>query len=254
MTTLGFIILRYVSDSHTNFYWMHSYDCIRRYYKENTIMIIDDCSDYNFITSKELYKTHIIQSEYPRRGELLPYYYYLHNKLFDKAVIIHDSVFINKYIDYGNIDKYKMLWSFEHDWDNAERELEIINAFNCSELSNYYNSKHLWKGCFGCMSVITHDYLAEINSKYEIRKLLEYILNRNDRCCLERVIGCLLQINDNKDISKDMNIDRDRTLLGDLHVYGKQHNNMIRCLADAYRYSHMHLVLKLPLLKIYTGR
>ena len=211
-------------------------------------MIIDDCSDYEFITSKELYKTHIIQSEYPRRGELLPYYYYLHNKLFDKAVIIHDSVFINKYIDYGNIDKYKMLWSFEHIWDNAERELEIINAFNCIELTNYYNSKHLWKGCFGCMSVITHDYLAEINNKYEICKLLEYILNRNDRCCLERVLGCLLQINDNKDI------DRDRTLLGDLHVYGKHHDNMIRCLADAYRYSHMQLVLKLPMLKIYTGR
>jgi hypothetical protein len=102
------------------------------------------------------------------------------------------------------------------------------------------------------MSVITHDYLAEINSKYEIRKLLEYILNRNDRCCLEHVLGCLLQINDNRDISKD--IDRDRTLLGDFHVYGKHHNNMIRCLADAYRYSHMQLVLKLPLLKIYTGR
>jgi hypothetical protein len=53
-----------------------------------------------------------------------------------------------------------MLWSFEHNWDNAERELEIINAFNCIKLTNFYNSKHLWKGCFGCMSVITHDYLA----------------------------------------------------------------------------------------------
>ena len=33
-------------------------------------MIIDNNSDYQFITNKELYKTHIIQSEYLKRGEL----------------------------------------------------------------------------------------------------------------------------------------------------------------------------------------
>ena len=47
-----------------------------------------------------MYKTFIIQNDFPKRGELMPYYYYLHNKLFDTAVIIHDSVFINKYIDF----------------------------------------------------------------------------------------------------------------------------------------------------------
>jgi hypothetical protein len=58
-------------------------------------MIIDDNSKYSFITTKLLYNTTIIQSEYTKCGELLPYYY-LHNKLFSTstAVIIHDSVFI----------------------------------------------------------------------------------------------------------------------------------------------------------------
>jgi hypothetical protein len=55
-----------------------------------------------------LYKTTIINSEYHGRGELLPYYYYLQNKFVDKAVIIHDSVFINKYI-HLDVDDYKLL-------------------------------------------------------------------------------------------------------------------------------------------------
>ena len=33
----------------------------------------------------------------------------LKNKLFDIAVIIHDSIFINRYIDFS-IDKYKIIW------------------------------------------------------------------------------------------------------------------------------------------------
>ena len=31
-------------------------------------------------------------------------------------LILNDSVFINKYIDIS-VDKYKIIWSFEHYWD-----------------------------------------------------------------------------------------------------------------------------------------
>ena len=100
METFGFIMLRHVNNELTNSYWINCYNCIRTHYPENSIIIIDDNSNYNFITNKELYKTTIINSEYPKRGELLPYYYYLHNKLFDVAVIMHDSAFINKIYRY----------------------------------------------------------------------------------------------------------------------------------------------------------
>lgn len=80
MPEIGFIILRHVNNDLTNKYWIHCYNCIRKHYQENHILIIDDNSNYNFITNKELYKTTIINSEYHQRGELLPYYYYLHNK------------------------------------------------------------------------------------------------------------------------------------------------------------------------------
>lgn len=63
--------------------------------------------------NKKLYNSIIIKSKYPKRGELLPYFYYLKNKLFDKAIILHDSVFINKKLNL-KFKKYKFLWEFEH--------------------------------------------------------------------------------------------------------------------------------------------
>ena len=196
MVELGFIVLRHVNSEQTNKYWIHCVNCIRQYYPENKILIIDDNSNYNLITisDKKLYKTTVINSEYHKRGELLPYYYYLHNKLFDAAVIIHDSVFINKYIDFS-VEKYKFLWDFQHNWDQIEDETRMIDMFNDSELKIFYNNKNLWEGCFGGMSIITHDYLTYVNNKYDISKLLECILNRYNRCSFERVIAVLLQKN-----------------------------------------------------------
>jgi hypothetical protein len=196
-------------------------------------VIIDDNSDQSLVKEEYPYKNvEIIQSEHPGRGELLPYYYYLHNKLFDTAVIIHDSVFINRHVDI-NVNKYKLIWDFEHHSDQIEDETKMIKLFNDVELLNFYQNKNLWKGCFGGMSIITHDYLMDINNKYDIRKLLDHVLTRFNRCSFERVIACLLQKNEKKE-----------TLLGSIHSYCpwginiKQINN----------YKH------LPFIKIWTGR
>ena len=232
MTDVGFIILRHVNNEHNNQYWIESYQCIRKYYPENKILIIDDNSDYKFLTYEKLYKTLIINSEYPKRGELLPYYYYLDNKLFDVAVIINDSVFINKYIDI-NVDNYNILWEFEHNWDQIEDETNMINIFNDSELKEFYENKDLWKGCFGGMSIISHKYLTHINNKYDISKLLDCVLNRYNRCSFERVIACLLQ----KEGAKE-------TLLGNIHNYCKWG------LTFEEKDSYLHL----PIFKCWTGR
>jgi hypothetical protein len=232
MTQIGFIILRHVNNTLTNKYWIKCVNSIRQYYPENHILIIDDNSNYEYITEETLYKTTIINSEYPKRGELLAYYYYLHNKLFDTAVIIHDSVFINKYIDMS-VEKYKFIWDFNHEWDRIDDEIRIINVFNDLELTEFYKNKQLWTGCFGCMCIITHDYLTYINNKYDISKLLDYVLNRSNRCSFERVIACLLQKEGNQ-----------QTLLGDIHKYCKWgiHFNEID------NYTH------LPLIKCWSGR
>lgn len=234
MVEIGFIILRHVNNVKTNKYWIHNIECIRKHYPENQILIIDDNSNYKFVTDEKLYKTTIINSEYPKRGELLPYFYYLHNKLFDIAVIIHDSVFINSYIDF-NVDKYKSLWEFEHHWDNRKDEITILNIFNDKELIEFYDKKKLWKGCFGGMSIIKHDYLVHINKKYEISKLLPYILNRATRFCFERIIGCLLQ----KDSEKE------NSLLGNIHNYTE---------FGQVKFENKHLFKHLPVIKCWTGR
>jgi len=233
---IGFIILRHVNSEITNTYWIKCYNCIRKYYPENKIMIIDDNSNQLFLTNINLYKTTVINSKYPGRGELLPYYYYLKNKLFDKAVIIHDSVFINKYIDF-NVDDYKMLWSFKHKYNNGFSGLvsQILSIFNDTELNNHYNNKKLWNGCFGAMCVITYDYLSLINNKYNLDKLLKYITNRKMRMCFERIIGCLLQINNPY-----------KSLLGHIHNY---------CPWNIKIYNiNQEKIQKLPLIKVWSGR
>ena len=140
---IGFIILRHVNNEISNIYWNYCYDFIRSHYPENLILIIDDNSNYDFVTERKLYKTTIINSEYKGRGELLPYYYYLYNKLFDTAVIIHDSVFINKYIDF-TVNNYAILWDFEHHWDQPNDEKRILSSLNNNkELLEFHSNKNL---------------------------------------------------------------------------------------------------------------
>ena len=59
--SLGFIVLRHVNSELSDKYWIKCYDCIRKHYPENEIIIIDDNSNLVFITDKDLYKTLIIK-------------------------------------------------------------------------------------------------------------------------------------------------------------------------------------------------
>lgn len=206
--TVGFIMLRHVNSPNANHLWMHCYDCIRKFYPENHILIIDDNSKPEYILSKKLYKTFILNSEFPQRGEVLPYYYYIQSKLFDIAVIIHDSVFVNTYMDFSKIETYQTFWEFEHDWDNPDDEQRILNAFHDNTLNLTHLDKSLWKGCFGGMSVISFEYLKSINDVYDFRILLDLILNRYNRMSFERVLAILLQSQS-----------KQTSLLGNIHKY-----------------------------------
>lgn len=232
--SLGFIILRHVNNETTNQYWIYCYECIRKFYPENHILIVDDNSDYRYINiyHHQLYKTTVINSEYEKRGELLTYYYYLHNKLFDTAVIIHDSVFIQRFIDFS-VDKYKMIWDFEHGCDQIEDEIKMLKTFHDTDLLDFHKNKTLWTGCFGGMSIITHDFLVEVDTKYPFSNLLDLVLTRYNRCSFERVVACMLQ-----------KIYKTPPLLGNIHKYipwgGKFH--------EIGKFRH------LPMIKAWTGR
>ena len=96
MTNFGFIITRHVNSEKTNKYWNQSVKLIRTFYPLKQIVVIDDNSNQDFVSADFDYSNlTIIQSEYPQRGELLPYIYFLKYKWFPSAVIIHDGLFIH---------------------------------------------------------------------------------------------------------------------------------------------------------------
>lgn len=232
--SIGFIIVRHVSNEETNKYWNHSYRSIRHYYPDNKILIIDDNSNTTFvIQEQELHETVLIESEFPGRGELLPYIYYLSNPLFPTAVILHDSVFLNQYIDFS-VEKYRFIWDFEHRDDHPpEQVIEILRLFNDPTLLDFYWQKHNWVGCFGAMSIITHEYLTTVHQQYNLHVLLPIIINRTTRMLFERVIACLLQKNAPQN-----------TLLCNILVYCQW----------GVPFSRIDSLRHLPLIKCWTGR
>lgn len=232
MKSVGFIILRHVTNIRDANYWQYSYSSIRNFYPEHPILIIDDNSNYEYIMECPLYKTTIIQSEYPKRGELLPYYYFLHNKLFDIAVIIHDSVFVNTSSLDFQVDTYKFIWMFTTGSEDSEKELDILNIYNDKELIKYYNKKE-WLGCFGGMSIINHDHLTYINNLYPLHLLLDKIVDRDHRMYFERIIAVLLQKNSEASV-----------LLGDIALY---------CLWGT-PIEKVHSLFHLPFIKVWSGR
>jgi hypothetical protein len=202
--TFGFIITRHVNSEQTNKYWNHNVKLLRTLYPLKKIIIIDDNSNYNYVKYFHDYKNmEVIQSEYPKRGELLPYIYFLKYKWFDNAVIIHDSTFIHKRIPFEAF-KYPVipLWHFSYDKENLNNLIRInsyltnnrtlkkklidneINILGMNKL----NSFNL---CFGGQAYINYNFLQLLENKYKLTNLVDAISNRTDRCGFERIIGLL---------------------------------------------------------------
>jgi hypothetical protein len=203
--TYGFIITRHVNSETTNKYWNHSVKLIRTFYPFIKIIIIDDASDYQYIKSDFDYKNvEIIQSEYPGRGELLPYIYYLKHKWFDNAVILHDSVFIHKRIPFEKLKcKVIPIWHHEYDKEHLQNLIRISHILkNSGFIKNKLQKSNQFLGanaekfnlCFGVQSYINLRFLEMLESKYKITNLVYVIKTRKDRCGLERIMGLLFFI------------------------------------------------------------
>jgi len=218
---IGFILTRHVNSPETNNYWIESYIQIRKFYPTNIIMIIDDNSNYTYIKQPEtlnLTNCFIVQSIYPQRGELLAYYYFHKYNLFDKAIILHDSVFIQNYIDFDAVTDIKFLWHFYHDWDDVHTEKQLINTLPThikSQILEAYEEKSNWYAAFGVQAVITRDFLNQLDTKYNLfTSLLNYVDNRQKRMAVERIFGLLCT-----QIKPDL-VD-EPSLFGTIHSYCK---------------------------------
>lgn len=203
----GFIISRHVTNEKTNKYWNQAVRLIRTFYPLKQIIVIDDNSAQEFVKAEFPYRNlEIIQSEYPGRGELLPYYYYYKHRWFPNAVIIHDSVFFHSRV---NFEKYLgrrvvPLWHFQPDKENFVNSLriaanlkhngEIKRSIVGHDINILGMTKTGWRGCFGVQSFISLPFLLHIQQKYAIFQMLGTVKTRADRCCLERIMGIIFSI------------------------------------------------------------
>lgn len=232
---IGFIMTRHVTSLETDKYWKLSYSHIRKYYPENTIVIIDDNSNSMYLDKSyetELYKTIIINSEYPRRGELLPYIYYIKNRWFDTAVIIHDSVFINKKIDF-RVKNYKMLWSSKAKSYTEDGDIVTKKLQNSEKLSRFRQYRNEWISCFGGMTSITHDFLLQLHHKYNFFIFIHLVKTRRERIVFEHVLGCMLNAHNKHDV-----------IAGEMGTY---------CLYGT-SFKDIDTLRHLPIIKVWTGR
>ena len=195
-TDFGFIMTRHVNSEITNKYWNLNAKLLNKFYPKKLIVIIDDNSNNTFL--KPLFKLQnilIISSKYPKRGELLPYIYFLTNKWFDRAVIIHDGIFFHRRIPFDKINTSVVpLWHFNNKYTliHVPNNLRLANYLKYSKFIKYHllNNK-IYNGCFGVQSFISHDFLVHLNNKYKIQNLLYSVNTREDRCSLERIFGLL---------------------------------------------------------------
>lgn len=255
MSNYGFIITRHVNSEQTNKYWNQSVKLIRTFYPFKKIVIIDDNSNRDFVKADFNYENVIfIQSEYPGRGELLPYVYYLKYKWFQNAVIIHDSLFIHKRIPF---EKFKMpvlpLWHHTYDKENVNNILRIsyalknshslIRKINGNDINILGFNTNNFNLCFGGQAYINLKFLEHLQNKYNITKLVGVIRNRTDRCALERVLGLLFC----QEYPKLVKV---KSLFGD--ILSKEHTfnyNYDQYIQDLLRSKLIH-----PFIKVWTGR
>lgn len=247
---LVFMMTRHVNSEVTNKYWIESCGRIRKLWPDVKIVVIDDNSNYDYVTTcAEKENIEIVQSEYPGRGELLPYYYFYKNKYGKKAVIIHDSLFIIKEFNL-DIHNVKFISTVPHYWDSPEHEIKMIidsNMENSAELINFYNeNKEKWALSFGVMSIITYEFLEILEIKYKFFNLLGVVKNRFDRICLERIFGLICHyeypelIYDNNiilNLNYYTDINTFDAYINAINMYGYDLNNIDR-----------------PFIKVFTGR
>jgi len=179
----GFILTRHVTNDVDAQYWIECIRCIREKYALTPVVVIDDnsprkcppCPYRNVV---------VLSSEFPKRGELLPYYYLLKYRWFDKAVILHDSVFIKQYINFDAYDD-QPLWDFVN-----TMSVDLVHTL-ADELPLVIKDQvtPLMTGCFGMMGVVNLSTVDKWQEKYQFTKLLAVVTSRFHRCACERIFG-----------------------------------------------------------------
>ncbi len=191
-----FVILRHLgAENHKNL-WFRCYTSVRTYHPETAIVIIDDNSKLKDARDEKLVNTTILQSEFPARGELLPYYYFARKKWANTMIFLHDSMLLRRAFTSKELNhEVVFLWHFDrHTWDDdagIEKLLTLLT--DSSALIEFQRKKPQWNGCFGVTSIIRLQCLEALEAKYDFtQKMIPHVTSRGIRMNLERVLAILL--------------------------------------------------------------
>ena len=86
------------------------------------------------------------------------------------------------------------------------------------------------------------DFLEKIEQKYGITQLISAIHCRTDRCCLERILGCIF-------FTECQNILNQKSLLGDIMKYQTWGYSY-----DEYMVNLKKGTIPAPIVKVWSGR
>jgi hypothetical protein len=258
---LGFIMTRHVNSEKTNLYWNRSVQLLRIHYPNSPIVIIDDNSNLHFVHANQEYENvTIIQSEYPKRGELLPFVYFLKYKWFPKAVIIHDGLFIHEHIPFEILNLPVLpLWHHPYDHENLNNILRIASHLknNVPLKQRLQKGKELLQGfraklpsvppsfnlCFGGQCFIQLSFLESLEQKYALTNMLGPIQCRKDRCALERILGVLFH-------AEFPELIQHKSLFGGI----MEHYRSFKYTYDDYMRDYQSQIIRQPVIKVWTGR
>jgi len=246
----GFVMCRHVHQPEVNRYWQECVRNIRRFHPKNKIVIIDDNSNPEYLDKdyeKKLLardpNVFVVESEYKGVGELLGYYYFHKHRWFEKAVILHDSVFVNSPLlkqKVTNVKDVAFLWSFRTKiYDDNETIDMYLNILHNHEKLVVQKKSGKWVGCFGVMMVIRLEFLDRMVKEHRIFDiLLPRIKCRENRMAMERVMSIIIHT-----YMENNHVD---SLFGDIHdycIWGHTYSDYENKKLDA-----------LPIIKVWTGR
>jgi hypothetical protein len=234
-------MLRYVDNPKFAQEWIECYTSIRKFYT-NKIYILDSGSVPSMITNIPLENCEVINNYLPNARLFTPFYFLLKSGIaYNNAVIIHDSVIFQRHYDFSDTKDVRFLWHFDtHEYDNYNITHVMTRHLNnnCSILDHY--SRKNWKGCLGCMTVITYDFLNKLEVDYKLTELSVCINNKEYAIEFERLLASICYMNSN-------------TLSHNPSYFGEISNNFWGLTLSEYK-RRQHEFKDLPVVKLFCAR
>lgn len=199
-------------------------DSIRTFHNNVRIVIILDHTSKINIQGRYRYNV-IIEKDTPKvPADMLTYHFYHIKRYFPYAIILQDSMYLKKPFDIEGVKNIQYLWHFTNHrvhWttinepktqSNVDKGIVthddlIKHCFTtfkeqgfidyCKE---YNENKNRWSGCFGCLSIISNDFLDILEWKTGITEIMMNMKTYRMRKAMESIFALACQYTMGKEI------------------------------------------------------